>query len=308
MFLCQRYTSGVIRFPLASGYAYRSKQFYHIGRTLLNESNSSLFGGLTKKVNLNDDDPSKISNRMAIAADVENAEDGEDGKIRDSITVDNDTLLQKYIQSSQQSEKLAHKLLLSPLKRKLYQANCTLNGGFYKKDSVVTLPGSQEKFKLKLTREEIDVLEPSVYVKSYRIKSSMKKATVLLRLLNGLDAKKALTQCHFSPKKIAREVAELLERGIKDGEKLGLNPDDLYISQIWTGSDGRWLKRMDYKARGRIGIITHPYVHVRCILKSKSVTKKRLAYESQVKEQRKKPWVQLAEKPIRGTPGGAYKW
>ena len=136
----------------------------------------------------------------------------------------------------------------------------------------------------------------------------MKKATLLLRMLNGLDVKKALTQCHFSQKQIARDVAGLLERGITDGEKLGLDADDLYISQIWTGSDGKWLKRIDYKARGRTGVLRHRYVHVRCILKTKSVTKKRLAYEAELKLQRRKPWVQLADKPVRGVTGGVYKW
>lgn len=306
MFPFHRSFTGVTRLSLVVGGSLRNAQRYHVSRILLNNSNGSLFGGLTKNVNLNDGDPSKISNRMAIAADA--SETAEQTSFKDSVTVENDTLLQKHIQSCQQPEKLAHNLLLSSFKRRLYLANCHQNGGFYKRDTMVSLSGSGQKYKLRLTQEEIDVLEPSVYTKSYRIKSSMKKATALLRLLNGLDAKKALTQCHFSPKKIARDVAELLERGIEDGKKLGLDADDLYISQIWTGSDGRWMKRMDYKARGRIGIITHPYVHVRCILKVKSVTKKRLAYEAQAKEERKKPWIQLADKSVRGPPGGVYKW
>lgn len=290
--------------PLRGRYSFMNRQFYHAGRIMMNK-NTSVFGEITKSVDLDSDDPNRISNRMTVSSDVA---EGEAPEGNDSITLENDTLLQKYIQKSQQQEKLADQLLLSPMKRKLYRANCEKNGGFYKKDTIVALPGSSEKYKLNLSREEIEVLEPSVYVKSFRIKSSMKKATQLLRLLNGLDVKKALTQCHFSEKNIARDVAELLQRGMEDGQKLGLNTDDLYISQIWTGSDGHWAKRMEYKARGRVGIIEHPYVHVRCILKVKGITKNRLAYEAQMKEQRKKPWVQLADKPVRGSPGGAYKW
>lgn len=245
---------------------------------------------------------------MSVNADSPQESSNEEPISPEQITMDNDIALQKYIRSKEGPEKLAHQTLLSPLKRKLYMRNCELNDGFYKRDTAIALPGTKEKYRLRLTREEIDVLEPSVYVKSYRIKSSMKKATILLRLLNGLDAKTALTQCHFSSKKIAGDVAEVLSRGIEDGERLGLNPDDLYISQIWTGSDGWWRPRMDFKARGRVGIIRHRYVHVRCILKTKSVTKRRLEYESQLKQQRRKPWVQLADKPVRGFPGGAYKW
>lgn len=174
------------------------------------------------------------------------------------------------------------------MKREIYEANCKINGGFYKKDTIVKLPNSSERYKLKLTKREIEVLEPSVYVQSYRIKSSMKKATLLLRLLGGLDVMKAISQCHFSNKKIAREVAELLQKGVKDGQKLGLKPEDLYISQIWTGSDGFWRKRVEFKARTRIGIISHPYIHVRCILRTKSVTKRRLAYEAHLKEQKER--------------------
>lgn len=291
-------------------YHIQQKQLFHISRQLWsnNGGNSSVFEGLTKDVNYDSNDPSKLSNRMSVSADASKELPEDRAVTPDQITVDNDVTLHKYIRSKQGPEKLAHHTLLSPLKRKLYMKNCELNEGFYKKDTIITLPDSKEKYRLKLSREEIDVLEPSVYVKSYRIKSSMKKATQLLRVLNGLDIKTALTQCHFSSKKIAHDVAEMLNRGIEDGQKLGLDKNDMYIAQIWTGSDGWWTPRMEYKGRGRVGVIKHRYVHVRCILKTKSVTKRRLEYESQLKQQRRKPWVQLADKPVRGFAGGAYKW
>lgn len=296
-------------FSLRTAFRGPQKQSFHVGRTLLNNSKHvSVFEGLTKDVDLNNEDPSKMSNRMTATADALSDDNGEQIVTPDQITVENDTLLQKYIKGTQGHEKLAHQMLLSPLKRRIYLRNCELNGGFYKRDTAVSLPGSKDKYRLRLSREEIDMLEPSVYVKSYRIKSSMKKTTQLLRLLNGLDVKKALTQCHFSQKKVARDVAEVLSRGIEDGTKLGLDVNDLYISQIWTGSDGWWGKRVEFKGRGRVGIVRHPYVHVRCILKVKSITKRRLAYDAQLKADRRKPWIQLGDKPIRGFPGGSYKW
>ncbi|SCV02552.1 LAMI_0H00474g1_1 [Lachancea mirantina] len=280
----------------------------HTSRMVLNSSqNSSLFGSITQSPQENVDDPNQISNRLTAASERSGMTD-KDAKA--TVTVDNDNLLQKYI-AKKQSALPASKYLLSPLKRRIYEENCKLNGGFYNRDSVVSLKnehGSSSKYKLRLSHEEIDLLEPSVYVKSYRIKSSMKKATQLLRLLNGLDAKTALSQCHFSTKKISRDVGALLTRGLEDAEKLGLDPNDLYIGQIWTGSDGNWQKRVDIKARGRNGVITHPYVHVRCILKTKSITKRRLAFEKQVRQGRSKPWVPLADKPVRGIMGGVYKW
>ncbi|CAI4716997.1 BGN_3a_G0045010.mRNA.1.CDS.1 [Saccharomyces cerevisiae] len=287
-----------------------SRRWIHVTPISLNNSGGSLFGSITENKpkegkNRGDEDAGSFSNRLAIASD----SSGEAPEVnRDSITIENDKLLQQHIISLQQPEQLALQSLLSPLKREIYEANCKINGGFYKKDTIVKLPNSSERYKLKLTKREIEVLEPSVYVQSYRIKSSMKKATLLLRLLGGLDVMKAISQCHFSNKKIARAVAELLQKGVKDGQKLGLKPEDLYISQIWTGSDGFWRKRVEFKARTRIGIISHPYIHVRCILRTKSVTKRRLAYEAHLKEQKRAPWVQLGDKPIRGVTGGVYKW
>ncbi|CEP64653.1 mitochondrial 54S ribosomal protein uL22m LALA0_S12e03818g [Lachancea lanzarotensis] len=283
------------------------KRSFQTGVLAKKQENTSLFGSITEGVEEQADDPQKISNRLTATT---NAVENENADPKTSVTVANDKLLQSFIKKTQ-STMLATDALLSPFKKRLYEENCRINGGFYKKDTLVTLTeenGQKFKYKLNLSREEVDALEPSVYVKSYRIKSSMKKATQLLRLLNGLDAKVALTQCHFSDKKIARDVAEVLSRGIQDAEKLGLQPDNLYIAQLWTGSDGYWQKRIDIKARGRNGVITHPYVHVRCILKTKDVTKRRIAFEQQLKQERRAPWVQLRDQPVRGAMGGVYKW
>lgn len=237
-------------------------------------------------------------------------EDGADAaNEKKPVSVSDDKPLLEYIAKKQGIvSKPATEQYLSPLKRQLYELNCEINGGFYKKDTILKLPNSKTQYKLNLTRDEIETLEPSVYLKSYRIKSSLKKATVFLRLLRGMDLNRAITQCHFARKKIAYNVAELLQRGVEDAQTLGLKPQDLFISQIWVGSDGQWNKRVDIKARTRFGIIRHPFVHVRCILKSKSVTLKRLEYEAQEKQRRAKPWVQLADEPIRGVTGNVYKW
>lgn len=289
-----------------------SKRFFTANSKVMNEtssSNGNLFGGLTKDLDLAKPRSGRLSDRMVAASEGENTElDGEMTYQQKSIGVKNDLMLQKYIQKIQQAEKPATELFLTPLKRKLYEANCKMNGGFFKKNQIVILPSNNQKYRLKLSQQEIEALEPSIYLKSYRLKSSMKKTTQVLRLLNQLDLKTAITQCHFNRRHVAREVGELLQRGVEDAEKLKLDPNDLYISQIWTGSDGNWMRRMEFKGRGRVGILTHPYVHVRCILKSKSVTKKRLEFEAKSKELDKKPWVQLSDKPIRGVANNVYKW
>lgn len=259
-------------------------------------SNNSIFGSLTKRSGNTDVDD--ISSRIADA----------DPDATNEITPANDTFLQAYIKEEQVKQKPTTETLLTPMMKKLYDLNCKKSGGFYKRSTIVQLPNNKIKYQLKLSKEELEVLEPSIYLQSYRIKSTMKKATLFLRVFRGLDLHSAITQCHFTKKALGREVAELLDRGYNECSKLNLRPEDLYIAQIWTGSDGDWIKRLDIKGRGRHGIIRHRYIHIKCILKSKNVTLKRLAYEEELRQKKKKPWVQLANAPIRGMPCNSYKW
>lgn len=283
-------------------------------QTTAKHSEGSLFGNLGStptKSNGNltegtDKVLDNISNRLEMS--MEDEGDGKESTLKETLTPENDKQLQEFIKSKRPYEKTAQEILLSPLKREIYELNCRANGGFYKADTVVKLPKSNEKYKLHLNKKEIEMLEPSLYLQSYRIKSTMKKATKFLRMFRGLDLKKGITQCHFTKKGLGKEVGDLLEQGIKDAKTMGLDANDLYISQIWTGSDGSWMKRVDIKGRGRMGIISHRYIHVKCILKSKSITLKRLEHEAKLKQEGKKPWIQLANEPIRGVMGGAYRW
>lgn len=305
--------------PNLYGLRYASRQF-HVSTFYQNKN--SLFGDLQTKTNSDldknnnknniENSASKLTERLEMAMQRDEEEEEETPEQmqerRDAITFDNDEHLQTYINGKRPFQRPATELLLSPLKKQIYDEVCKQNGGFYKPNTLVQLPNNKESYKLHLTKKEIEVLEPSLFLKSFRIKSSMKKATIFLRLLREMDLKRAITQCQFADKAIGQEVAELLTRGLKDAKTMNLDANDLYIAQIWCGSDGSWSKRIDIKGRGRHGIIRHRYIHVRCILKSKSVTKHRLEYEAQLKENRKKPWVQLADKPVRGVTGGVYKW
>lgn len=198
----------------------------------------------------------------------------------------------------------APELLLSPLKRMLYELS--LKSGGYDPHKVLTLDG--KKYKLYLTKQELAALEPSVYLKSYRIKSSYKKATLFLRMLRGMPLKKAITQCNFSSKIIARHVAEMFTRGLDEAKQLKLDVDDLHISQIWVGKDGGNYKRVDFKGRGRAGVIEHKFVHVRAILKTSESTR-RILLQRRAKQLSKPIKLQLLSKPIHEFPKmNVYKW
>ncbi|ODV98229.1 hypothetical protein PACTADRAFT_21134, partial [Pachysolen tannophilus NRRL Y-2460] len=279
-------------------------------------NSSSLFGNITKSTFERKAEPERN-----VSLNVNSAETGVDhgvdrGSSDETTTIEyvdpkDDGKLQEFLHKK---PVVAIDKLLSPLKKKIYLKNVGKNGFFKNNDEVILEDNT--KYRLRLTYDEIEALEPSIYLKSYRIKSSMKKAMVMLRLLrHNMELKTAITQCQFmnNKKKIAHEVYNLLSRGLEQSEKLGYQGSKLYISQIWTGSDGYWSKRIECKGRGRNGLIRHRYVHIKCIVKTDQ-TLKRLAYE---KEQKLKKKIEdgskidnmsLKNQPIRSQPSGFYKW
>ncbi|KAG7904107.1 hypothetical protein KL935_000246 [Ogataea polymorpha] len=215
-------------------------------------------------------------------------------------TPEQDAKLQAYLHPA---PFLAVESLVSPLKRELYNMNVKKNG-FFINNQIMKLDGAE--YKLCLSRQEIEALEPSVYLRSYRIKSSVKKTNIVLRALKNMPLKKAITQLHFLQKKVARPLAELLERGVDDAKKMGYNPNDLYVAESWVHTDGNWQKRPEFKGRGRSGVILHRYVSVRFLLKSKQ-TLNRLKFEKEQKLLKRPVWNNITKTKLIGD-SGQYKW
>lgn len=196
--------------------------------------------------------------------------------------------------------------LLSPLKRALYLQNLANNNGSFVNNELVAHEG--KTYRLRLTREEQRALEPSVYVQSYRIKGSWKKSYMFLRIFRRMPLLDAVTQCHFSARRMARDVGEMLERGKKDAEALGLAPEDLVVDQIWVGKDGSDPKRLQCKGRGRTGVVVSPYVHVKAVLKPREVYERREEYMK--KRLDRKLWQPLRNWKIKEdfVQTAEYKW
>lgn len=196
--------------------------------------------------------------------------------------------------------------LLSPLKRSLYEKVLADNGGTYKNKQFVELDG--KRYRLSLSREEQRALEPTVYIQSYRIKSSWKKMFMFLRMFRQMPLFDAITQCHFSSKRYSSDIAEMLERGRQDAIKLGLEPESLVVDQIWVGKDGDDLKRLHARGRGRSGIIKHTYVHVKAVLKHKSVIDQRQQWMKERMD--RKLWMQLRNWKVKEdfVQTANYKW
>ncbi|OLN86338.1 39S ribosomal protein L22, mitochondrial [Colletotrichum chlorophyti] len=140
--------------------------------------------------------------------------------------------------------------------------------------------------------ERIAQTEKELAHKSPFLETSVKKLVHLARQIQGKPLDEALLQMSYSKKKMAREIKYQLEeardkavvmRGMglgkagkesedsaknsdkqikiqtKDGQTLKIeDPTRLYVAQAWVGR-GPWrAKSLDYKGRGRFGIIQSP--------------------------------------------------
>lgn len=276
--------SSIVRPQLRLSNYIASASFYSGSRVL----NGNLFGELTK----NDTKVPEVASTAEI-----NPED---------VTPTNDTALQEHYMKEALEEQILPEKFVSPIKKKLFDLNVQEHG-FFKNNQLVSDPETGKAYKLSLTTEEIDILEPSIFLHSYRIKSSMKKATTVNRFVRGYKVKNAINQLHFNPKKMSTELERLLKRGLVQARELKYNEDELYIHALWVGSDGNWQKRLDPKGRGRTGLINHPYVHLKAVLRGEQTTK-RLAWEAAVQAEEKKPRMFLNNEPLNFKMRPYYKW
>ncbi|EGV63741.1 39S ribosomal protein L22, mitochondrial [Yamadazyma tenuis] len=252
---------------------------------------NSLFGEFTKRT----DPVADFKPKEVTEVDSES-----DKKVRPKDDQD----LQAFYRKEMEQKQISDAKFITPLKRELFQLNVDKNG-FFKNHDIVTK--DSKPYKISLTEKEIDILEPTIFLKSLRLKGSMKKATIVNRFVRGLNVKNAINQLHFNPKKMSTELEKLLKQGLEQSRELNMNEDKLYIQSLWVGSDGDWQKRLDPKGRGRMGMIRHRYVHLKCILKG-DLTKKRLAYERQLKDSFKKPKMGLNNQPLNFSNVPFYKW
>ncbi|KAK6454985.1 ribosomal protein L22/L17 [Scheffersomyces xylosifermentans] len=271
--------------PNTNPFFYRG---IHITRPV---ANNNVFGELTSKKQPElPVEPETTEQASSGSAEVDPAQDEE---------------LQKYHREEAAKRQLHVDKYITPLKRQLFN-QVVQKHGFYKNDQVVVTEDGKT-YKLSLTPIEIDLLEPSIYLSSYRIKSSMKKATQVNRFVRKLNVKNAINQLHFNPKKMSTELEILLKRGLEQARSLNLDEDTMYIDALWVGSDGDWRKRLDVKGRARHGVIEHPQVHLKVVLRSNQ-TKLRKDWEKQQKELYSKPRMFLNNEPLNFKVRPYYKW
>ncbi|KAH7148955.1 ribosomal protein L22/L17 [Dactylonectria macrodidyma] len=180
----------------------------------------------------------------------------------------------------------------------------------------------------RLTKEERVIMsERELLHKSEFMPTSVKKLVMLARQIAGRPVDDAITQMSWSKKKFAAEVRYYLEEardlaiaqrgmglGVANGEtftkprkiqtKEGKwieisDPTRMYIAQSWVGR-GAWRgKKIDYKGRGRMGIIRHPSTSLTILLKEEK-SRIREYEDREAKKAKKGPWVHLPNRPVYG--------
>ncbi|KAK7398233.1 39S ribosomal protein L22, mitochondrial [Neonectria punicea] len=180
----------------------------------------------------------------------------------------------------------------------------------------------------RLTKEErIKMSERELLHKSEFMPTSVKKLVMLARQIAGKNVDEAITQMQWSKKKFAAEVRYYLEeardlaiaqRGMGLGKVNGelltkprkiqtvdgkwieiTDPTRMYIAQSWVGR-GAWRgKKIDYKGRGRMGIIRHPSTSLTILLKEEK-SRIREYEDREAKKAKKGPWVHLPNRPVYG--------
>lgn len=85
------------------------------------------------------------------------------------------------------------------------------------------------------------------------IKTSIQKLKEVCRQVRGMGVDEALRQMEANPRKVGRTVHHCLVNARNNAQHLGLPVEDLVISGYTIGR-GTPMKRIDFKAKGRIGL------------------------------------------------------
>lgn len=259
------------------------------------------FGSMTEnKESIKQDLDKATANKRS--KEVEQNADETKGKLP---SFKNDTKLQEYIAEQKGEAEVGIAKYGTALKQRLWDAYQSQHKG-YDKTKKVSVDGRE--YQMVLSPNEIKAFEPSVYCKSYRIDGTWKKAQLLLRMLRKMNVREAITQCQFSAKRMGRPVAELLQRGVSAAKDMNIDPETLYIDEIWVGSDPRKFRFVDPKGRGRAGMKHAEYIHIRAILRT-PVTQQREARDKEYKRLAKKPVFQHETRKVGdGYLKSDYRW
>ena len=94
------------------------------------------------------------------------------------------------------------------------------------------------------------------------VRTSPRKARVVLEHIRGRTVPEARTVLAFTPRAAARDIEKVLNSAVANAEaNHGLSGDDLVVSAAFA-DEGPVLKRFRPRARGRVGRILKPTCHI----------------------------------------------
>lgn len=94
------------------------------------------------------------------------------------------------------------------------------------------------------------------------VRTSPRKARVVLEHIRGRTVPEARTVLAFTPRAAARDIEKVLKSAVANAEaNHGLVGDDLVVAAAYA-DEGPVLKRFRPRARGRVGRILKPTCHI----------------------------------------------
>jgi len=147
----------------------------------------------------------------------------------------------------------------------------------------------------KALERQLEVNEAKSVTNNIRV--SPRKLNLVAQLIRGLSVSQALTQLHFSEKRIAVDVRRALQSAIANAENNhNLNVDSLYVKEAYVGKN-LVMKRMHTRGRGRSARILKPFANLTLIVRERGDDK----------AQAVKPQKKTAAKPEAKTEKKAAK-
>lgn len=99
-----------------------------------------------------------------------------------------------------------------------------------------------------------------------RFKHSPRKLNDLSRQIASRPVDEAILQMQFSPKRASKRIASTLALARNHALDKGLDGARLVVAESWV-SKGKYIKRLDIKGRGRMGIKEHPQARLHVVLR-----------------------------------------
>jgi len=101
------------------------------------------------------------------------------------------------------------------------------------------------------------------------VRMSPRKVRLVCDIIRGKDTKQAMAILEATPKAAAEVIRKVLKSAVANAENnFGMNPDNLYISQIYADG-GMIIKRYQPRAKGRGYRINKRTSHVTVVVKDK---------------------------------------